>query len=156
MMWYQHGLMAFEKLITLIFYSPTTRKLAIGGTTFCGAPNCHGPHKIFLWRILLHAPQNSKILWRTGTECATEIWLSVAHLSPCATEIWWPRHQWLGGCPFCGAWGHIRHWKSQLCGACGPMRHRKGTHPIIGGGATIFLWRMGLDAPQKHFCGAWA
>ena len=74
----------------------TTRKLAIGGTTFCGAPNSHAPQKTFLWRIVLHAPQ---ILWRTKTEFATEICLSVAHMQHAPQS-------------------YMCHKKSCFCGAC--------------------------------------
>ena len=66
----------FAKLVTLV----TTRKLAIGGNRFCGAPNSHAPQKIFLWRIVLHAPQKCGILWRTKSTCATERHISVAHV----------------------------------------------------------------------------
>ena len=46
----------------------------------------------------------------------------------------------------------MRHRNVTFCGACGPMRHRILQHFFIGARPTIFLWRMGPDAPQNvHF-----
>ena len=111
----------------------TTRKLAIGGMLFCGAPLLHAPLNKFLWRTSWRAPLNSTFLWRTWRTCATKFYISVAHLAPCVlwrTFLHAPPK--CGGLAisanFCGAWDQMRHfcgvWSKcaiemwLFCGAC--------------------------------------
>ena len=124
----------------------TTRKLAIGGRCFCGAPNLPCATDNILWRIfgdaphkiedfsgacLPRAPLNWYFLWRTGAH---------APQKTCG-----PHHQRLDGILphlFRGACSLMRHKKSDFSGASGRMRHRILCGPGTNNWGEVFLWRM--------------
>ena len=112
----RHGLPTKKTLLALVDHV-TTRKLAIGGRSFCGAPKLPCATTNILWRTIWDAPQKT---------CG-------------------PHHQWLDGIlphHFCGAWTWMRHKNMCFCGASGNMRHRNMGGPRQKKLREPFLWRM--------------
>ena len=92
-----------------------------------------------------HRILKSKILWRTRTECATQICLSVAHIARYATES----HISVAHGSHAPQKGSVAH-----IARCTTERHNSMAHIQHAPQKCVFLWRMW---PMRHrnvaFCG---
>ena len=108
--------------------SGTTRKLAIGGRCFCGAPKLPCATANILWRTIWDAPQKDEVFCGAFPSSAPLNWHFLWRtIWDAPQKTCGPHHQRLDGILphlFCGAWIWMRHKNMCFCGASGNMRHR--------------------------------